>query len=268
MHRKLNGRVALVIGAGSRGEGWGTGKAIAVQLARAGAAVAAVDQNERAARETVGIITAEGARGVPLVADVADVLDPAQVEATVGATMREFGRIDILVSNVGAGGFGNAVEVSLDSWRRDLDLNLTYALLTCKAVLPIMVAQRGGPIINISAIAALKVSPWAQYGYSAAKAALNQLTRLIAVDFAPYGIRCNAILPGILDTPLARRQQAMIDMAGGTWELLAEKRAATSPTGTQGTAWDVAAAAAFLASPEADYVNGVLLPVDGGVVAR
>jgi NAD(P)-dependent dehydrogenase (short-subunit alcohol dehydrogenase family) len=259
---RLEGRVALVFGAGSIGPGWGNGKASAVAYARAGAAVVCVDIAEAAAAETVAIITGEGGQARALACDVTR---EDQVAAAVEATVSAFGRLDILHNNVGHALMGGPPDISHDQWQRELDLNVTGMFLACRHAIPLMLGQGRGVITNISSSAGLRYTGYPYASYYAAKGAVNQFTVGIALQYARQGLRANAILPGLMDTPLIHSQIA------GQYESAAAMVAArheATPPGRMGTAWDVAHAAVFLASDDAQYINGVLLPVDGGLTAR
>jgi len=258
MGQRLKDKVALVFGAGSSGPGWGNGKAAAALYAREGAWVFAVDVRTDAADETRRVIEAEGGLCLALTAEVTD---SAQILAAVSAVLATAGRIDVLHNNVGITEMGDPIEASEESWHRVLDTNLTGVFLTCKHVLPAMLAQGGGSIVNISSLASIQVNTYPYTSYYAAKAGLNHLTRSLAVRYAPDNIRVNAVLPGVIDTPLIYTQIA------GQFEDVDEmrrRRNAASPMGRMGDAWDVAHAALFLASDEAKYITGVCLPVDGG----
>lgn len=262
MSGRLEGRVALVFGAGSIGPGWGNGKASAVAYARAGAAVVCVDIAEAAAAETVAIITGEGGQARALACDVTR---EDQVAAAVEATVSAFGRLDILHNNVGHALMGGPPDISHDQWQRELDLNVTGMFLACRHAIPLMLGQGRGVITNISSSAGLRYTGYPYASYYAAKGAVNQFTVGIALQYARQGLRANAILPGLMDTPLIHSQIA------GQYESAAAMVAArheATPPGRMGTAWDVAHAAVFLASDDAQYINGVLLPVDGGLTAR
>jgi len=259
---RLKDRIALVFGAGSVGPGWGNGKASAVAYAREGAIVACVDINLSAAEETVGIIAGEGGRATGHACDVTKEADVARV---VEAVMAAHGRIDILHNNVGTTKMGGPPDLSLDDWHRQIDINVTGAFLACKYVIPIMQRQGKGVITNISSAAGLRYTGYPYASYYAAKGAVNQFTVGVALQYAREGIRCNAILPGMMDTPLIHTQ--ITGQYADTAEMIA-KRHATSPTGRMGTGWDIANAAVFLASDEAAYINAVCLPVDGGLTAR
>jgi len=262
MAGRLQGRVALVFGAGSVGEGWGNGKACAVAYAREGARVACVDLDEGAAAVTAGIIAEEGGEAIALPADVTS-LDA--VRRATDETLRRFGAIDILHNNVGISAPGGPVEASEESWDRVMDVNAKSMFLTCKSALPVMVEAGRGAIVNISSLAGIRWTGYNYASYYASKAAVIQFTRGVAIEYARRGIRANAILPGLMDTPHIYQQ-----IAGfyGSVEEMVAARHELSPTGRMGTAWDVAHAAVFLASDEAAYVNGVALPVDGGLHAK
>ena len=259
MCQRLKNRVALVFGAGSCGPGWGNGKATAVLYAREGAKVIAIDKNLAAAEETRDIILREGNE---CIATEADVSLAGEVEAAVKRCMDTYGRIDILHNNVGIGELGGPVETSEESWDRVMDVNIKGMFLTCKYVLPIMEAQRSGVIVNISSMASLRWSGIPYIGYYASKAAVNQFTCAVAMQYAKRGIRANAILPGLMNTPMVIEPLKALypDV-----DAMIQQRDAACPTGKMGDAWDVAHASVFLASDEAKYITGVLLPVDGGV---
>ena len=255
---RFSDKVVLVFGAGSSGPGWGNGKAAAVLYAREGGNVVAVDINKNAADETREVLRQEGLDALALAADVTV---SADVAAIVDETLRVFGRIDVLHNNVGTTVMGDVVDLSEADWERGLDLNLTSAFLTCKHVLPTMLAQGKGAIVNVSSLASIQINNYPYIVYQTSKAALNHFTRAIAVRYASRGIRANAVLPGVMDTPLIYKQ-----IAGEFKDIEAMRRArdAASPIGHMGDAWDVAHAAAFLASDHAKYITGVILPVDGG----
>lgn len=184
------------------------------------------------------------------------------VEAAVNNCMEEYGRIDILHNNVGIAEFGGPVETSEESWNRVMDANIKGVFLTCKYVLPIMEAQRSGVIINISSLASIRWSGVPYIGYYASKAAVNQFTRAVALQYADKGIRVNAILPGMMNTPMFVEGAKAF---GADIEDITKQRDSMCPMGKMGDAWDVAYASVFLASEEAKYITGVLLPVDGGL---
>jgi NAD(P)-dependent dehydrogenase (short-subunit alcohol dehydrogenase family) len=259
---RLDQRVALVFGAGSSGPGWGNGKAAATLYAREGARVIAVDRDADAARETAALIASEGHEAVALPADVTS---SSEIASVVEEAMRRFGRIDVLHNNVGITEMGDPIEASEESWDRVMAVNLKSVFLACKHVLPVMKAQRKGAIVNISSIAAIAINDYPYFSYYASKSGLNHLTRALALRYAPFGIRANAIMPGLMDTPLIYREIA------GQYpdeEAMIRARNALVPMGFMGDAFDVARAALFLASDEARYVTGVCLAVDGGLTCR
>jgi len=255
---RVAGKVALVFGGGSAGPGWGNGKAAAMVYAREGARVAVVDIRREAAEETRGRLRAEGFDAESYAADVTD----AQAVAAVVRQVRErFGAIDILHNNVGITRMGSVVEMDEATWQQVIDTNLTGVFLTCKHVVPVMLEQGRGAIVNISSLASQQINSYPYMPYYAAKAGLNHFTRALAVQYAALGIRANAVLPGVIDTPLIHQQIA--GQFASTEEMLRTRNAA-SPMGRMGQAWDVAYTALFLASDEARYVTGVCIPVDGG----
>ena len=255
---RLENRVALVFGAGSSGPGWGNGKAAAVAYAREGAQVACVDLVREAAEETAAIIEGEG--GVAL-AVAADVTDPASVESAVSQVVERFGRIDILHNNVGVTHMGGPVELTEEQFKAALDLNIGPIYRTAKAVIPHMLRQGGGAVVNISSLAAIRWVGYPYFAYYAAKAAVNQATVALAMQYARQGTRANCIMPGLIDTPLIYKQ--ISGQYSSVDEMVAERHAAV-PIGRMGSAWDVARAAVFLASDEAQFITDVCLPVDGG----
>lgn len=264
MSFSLTDQVALVFGAGSSGPGWGNGKAAAVAYARAGARVACVDLNPAAAEETAHIIEQEGFDAIALQGNVASDED---VSGAVARALSQFGKIEILHNNTGITLFGSPVEQDIAEWDRAMDVNVKSVFLTCRHVLPHMQERGYGVITNISSVAGIRIAGYDMASYYTSKAAVNQLTRAVALQYAAKGIRANAILPGLIDTPLVRNNDGMKGHHGDAAKQMAE-RDAMSPTGKMGDAWDVAHAAVFLASREAKYINGVLLPVDGGLSCR
>jgi NAD(P)-dependent dehydrogenase (short-subunit alcohol dehydrogenase family) len=258
MNKRFQDKVVAVFGAGSSGDGWSNGKAAAVLYARQGARVFAIDVRAEAAAETDEIIRGEG--GI-CVAAQADVRNSQDIKRTVDDILGKWGRIDVLHNNVGITQMDDPVSASEEGWHRVMDVNLTSVFLTCKFVLPHMIGQKSGAIINISSTASVQINQHPYFSYYASKSGVNHLTRALAVHYAPYGIRANAVLPGVMDTPLIYQQIA--GQFRDTAEMIRSRNAA-SPMGHMGTAWDVAHAALFLASEEAKYITGVCLPVDGG----
>ena len=272
---KLQDRVVIVVGAGSVGPGWGNGKAAAVLFAREGARVLAVDIDAGAVSETAGIIAGEGGTVETFVADVSRA---DQVRAMVDACLDRFGRIDVLHNNVGIVAPKPTAEVSEDDWDRICAVNLKSMFLTCRAVLPAMeqnafrVDADGrrigrGAVINISSVSGIRWTGVPYVTYSVTKGAVLPLTRSIALEYAERGIRANAILPGLMNTPMI--VEPLKDAyGGGDVDRMIDARDVQCPTGYMGDGWDVAHAALFLASDDARYVTGAELVVDGGISAK
>ena len=249
---RLAGKVAIVTGAGSRGEGIGNGRAAAVLFAREGAKVLLVDQTQKAAEETLEMI--RGEKGEASIFE-ADVTRSADCAAMVAEAVRRWGRLDILDNNVGIGGRATVVEVDEAEWDHLMKVNVTSMMLTSKHAIPAMAKSGGGAIVNISSISALR--PRGLTPYSVSKGAVIALTRAMAIDHAPEGIRVNCLAPGPVYTPMV--------YSGGMSADLRERRRRASPLEVEGTGWDIGYAALFLCSDEARYITGVVLPVDGGV---
>jgi NAD(P)-dependent dehydrogenase (short-subunit alcohol dehydrogenase family) len=264
MGKRLQDKVAIVTGAGASGPGWGNGKASAVLFAREGAKVFGVDLNRAAAEETKGIIDREGGT---VTVHQADVTNSAEVKAFVERCLEIYGRVDILLNNVGIVESGGPVEISEENWDRLIDVNLKSMFLTCKHCLPVMERQGAGAIVNISSIGALRFLGYPCASYNASKGAINQLTQNIAVQYAPKGIRANCVLPGLMNTPMIREPLKKF-YAGGDIEKMIEIRNQQCPMKKMGDAWDVAYAALFLASDEAKYITGANLVVDGGITCK
>lgn len=264
MGERMRDRVCLVIGAGSSGPGWGNGKAAAALYAREGGKVFCVDLRAEAAEETVEIIRGEGGEAT---AHAADVSKPDQVEALVKRTQEVYGRVDVLHNNVGILDTRGPVELPVEDWDRVMDINLKSFFLTCKHVLPIMEAQGKGVIVNISSVAGIRYTGVPYITYYTSKGAIIPFTRGIALQYAPKGIRANAILPGLMNTPMIV-EPLKGHYGEGSVDKMIEARDAQCPMGHMGDAWDVAHAALFLASDEAKYITGTELIVDGGISAK
>lgn len=264
MSQRLRNKVCLLMGGGASSPEGGpsNGQAVALTFAREGARVAVVDQHLRAAEDTVRQIRAAGGEALALQADVSRHDD---VRAAVAGCLQAFGRIDILHNNVGIEVRGGVVDMSEADWDRVHDVNLKSVFLACKEVVPLMARQGGGVILNVSSTASLRWTTVEYISYSTSKAALNHLTRVLARQHAPQGIRVNAILPGMIDTPHIRT--LFRDKTPEEFAAILADRNARCPMGRQGSSQDVANAALFLASDEAAYVSGVLLPVDGALSA-
>ena len=249
---RLLGKTALVTGAGSQGAGVGTGKAIAMVFALEGANVCLVDRERERVEETRAEIEAAGGDAF---ISIADVTRSTECERAVAATLQRYGRLDALVNNVGIGIGGGRVEQLEEAvWEKVINVNLTSAVLMCKHALPALIAARGA-IVNIASVAALRAHGGG-VAYSASKAGLIAATRDLAVMYGREGVRANVIAPGHIFTPLV---ESMLNRE------TREVRRKVAPLGIEGDAWDVAAAALFLASDEARFITAACLPVDGGV---
>ncbi len=265
MGNRLQGKVAIVVGAGATaGETMGNGRATAIVFAREGAAVMLVDRDRDSAAETQWMIDEHGGKSFEFAANV------TQADATermAAECLKQFGRTDVLHNNVGIGALGGPVELTEEEWDRVVDTNLKSMFLTCKHVLPHMERQGSGAIINISSMGAVRFSDtYPLAAYSASKGGVNSLTRAIAMQYAAKGIRANVIMPGLIRTPMA--VDAPAKQYGLDKAQFIRMRDAAVPMQHMGEAWDVANAALFLASDEAKYITGVVLPVDGGLSCK
>ena len=246
--RRFEGRVAIVTGAGCVGPGWGNGRAIAVRLAEEGAQVIAVDRDVERVNDTLAMA------GASLAGVVADCL-------------AAHGRIDVLVNNVGGSAPGGPVEMDEAVWDLQVDTNLKSVFLACKHVLPAMLAQRRGSIVNVASTSGLRWTGSAQVAYAATKAGVIQLSRVVAVQHAPMGVRVNTVVPGQLHTPMVEARLAG-QRAGGDVDALLAQRQQRIPLGFMGDGRDTAAAVLYLASDDARFVTGTEIVVDGGMTAR
>ncbi|MCH8280532.1 MAG: SDR family oxidoreductase [Chloroflexi bacterium] len=248
---RLEGKVAIVTGAGSSGPGIGNGKATSVLFAREGAKVLLVDAALDRAEESLVMIREEGGDASVFQADVTKAAD---CRAMVEAAMERYGRLDILDNNVGISRRGTVVDTSEEDWDHIIAVNLKSMILASGAAIPRMIEGGGGSIINISSIAGLRAH--SQTPYTTTKAAVQGLTFSMAGDHGGDNIRVNCIAPGLLHTPMTAPRMD---------EAMREHRKNSAPLKTEGTAWDVAYAAVFLASDEARWITGVVLPVDAGL---
>lgn len=264
MNRRLHNKVALVTGAGSVGPGWGNGRAIAVRFAQEGAKVFAVDRDADRMEETVKLVQEAGGE---IATAACDVTQSAPVAAVVAACMERFGRIDILVNNVGGSAAGGPVEMTEEVWDAQMDHNLKSVFLTCKHVLPIMEAQAAGAIVNIASTSGMRWTGSAQVAYASTKAGVMQFSRVVAVQYAKKGIRVNTVVPGQLYTPMVDVRLAK-QRTGGDVTALLQQRQSRIPLPFMGDGRDTANAALFLASDEARFVTGTELVVDGGMSVR
>ncbi len=264
MGDRLNGKVAIVTGAGASGPGWGNGKATAILFAREGAKVFGVDRSEEAVRETAEIAKAEK---IAFTLRVADITEPDEVDKLVARCLELYGRIDILHNNVGIFELGS-LDKDRDYFEHVQRVNMTSMFLMAKAVVPQMIEQGdGGAIINLASVAATHYTGAAYSIYATTKSAVIGFTRAIAMENAAHRIRCNAILPGVVNTPLALEPIRKRVGADEFQKILGE-RDAMVPIGRAATGWDVAKAALYLASDEASYVTATEIVVDGGLTAQ
>jgi NAD(P)-dependent dehydrogenase (short-subunit alcohol dehydrogenase family) len=261
---RLQDRIAIVTGAGCVGPGWGNGRAIAVRFAEEGARIFAVDRDLDTVRETIDRVKAVGGE---IVTHQCDVTGAASVEAMVKTCLDRFGRIDILVNNVGGSAHGGPVEMSEEVWDAQVDHNLKSVFLTLKYVLPVMERQQSGAVVNIASTSGLRWTGAAQVAYAATKAGVIHLSRVVAVQYADKGIRVNTVVPGQLHTPMVEARLAG-HRAGGDVEALLKTRLERIPIGFMGDGRDTANAALFLVSDEARFVTGTEIVVDGGMTAR
>ena len=250
MSGRLAGKVAIVAGAGASGAVIGNGQATAILFAREGAKVLCADAVEERAQATVAMITKEGGTASALRVDVSQAAD---CKAMVRAAIERYGRLDILDNNVGISVRADVVEDTEDEWDRVMAVNVKSIMLASKYAIPQMVKAGGGSIINISSVAGLRANQ--STPYTTSKAAVVGLTRSMAGDHGRDGIRVNCILPGLIYGPMTAPRMD---------EDIRRKRREAGALGTEGTGWDVAWAAVFLASDESRWITGVALPVDAG----
>jgi len=264
MAGRLQGKIALITGAGSVGPGWGNGRATCVRFAEEGAKIFAVDRNLEAVAETIDKVKAAGGE---IVTHQCDVTDNASVAAMVKACLDRFKRIDVLVNGVGGSAHGGPVEMAEEVWDAQIDFNLKSVFLMLKHVLPVMEAQKSGAIVNLGSTSGIRFTGAFQVGYAATKAGVIQLSRAVAVQYAAKGIRVNTVIPGQLHTPMVEARLAK-QRAGGDVAALLAQRVARIPQGFMGDGRDTANAALFLASDEARFVTGTEIIVDGGMSVR
>ncbi|BEP39025.1 glucose 1-dehydrogenase (plasmid) [Variovorax sp. V59] len=264
MSPRFENKVAIVTGAGCVGAGWGNGRAIAVRLAEEGAKVLAVDRDRARLEETLELAGEARASITPWLCDVTS---NESVAAMAAACLDSYGTIDILVNNVGGSAAGGPVELAEETWNLQVDVNLKSVFLTCKHVLPTMLAKGAGSIVNISSTSGLRWTGSAQVAYAATKAGVIQMSRVIAVQHAAQGVRVNSVVPGQLHTPMVETRLAK-QRAGGNVDALLAQRQKRIPLGFMGDGRDTASAVLFLASDEARFITGTELIVDGGMTAR
>ena len=264
MTGRLAGKIALISGAGCVGPGWGNGRAMAVRFAQEGAKIFAVDREPERLVETVERVQAAGGQ---IETHHADVTDSTAVAAMTAACVKRFGRIDILVNNVGGSAAGGPVEMAEEVWDAQVDSNLTSVFRALKHVLPVMERQGGGAVVNIASASGIRWTGSAQVGYAATKAGVIQMTRVVAVQYAAKGIRVNAVIPGQLHTPMVEFRLAG-QRTGGDVEAILKQRQSRIPMPFMGDGMDTANAALFLASDESRFVTGAEIVVDGGMCVR
>jgi NAD(P)-dependent dehydrogenase (short-subunit alcohol dehydrogenase family) len=258
---RMSDKVAIVAGAGSIAEGWSNGRATAVLLAREGAKVFAVDRDIDSANATRDIIRSEGGE---CTAYQCDVSVAAEVETMVAACLGAYGRIDVLFNNVGMQVVGGPLDVKEEDWDKLMTVNVKSMYLTCRAVIPYMLSQGGGSIINNSSTAGIRFT-YANVAYSASKGAVKQLSQNIGVQYAARGIRCNSVMPGYIATPRITDRLRRSNPAD--YDRKIDERRKAVPSGQLGTAWDVAYGVLYLASDESRFVNATELIIDGGQTA-
>ena len=264
MTGRLQDKVAIITGAGCGGPGWGNGRAATVIFAREGAKVLAVDHKAESMRETIALAREVGGEVHP---HVCDVTSSAEVAAMVQACVEQFGRVDILVNNVGGSAPGGVTALTEEVWDGQIDFNLKSVFLTCKSVIPVMERGGGGAIVNTASTSGLRWTGAAQVAYASAKAGIIQFSRVTAVEYAPKRIRVNTVVPGLMHTPVVETRLAR-QRTGGDVEALLASRLARIPLGFMGDGRDTAHAALFLASDEARFITGTEIVVDGGMIAR
>ncbi|MDH0850162.1 MULTISPECIES: SDR family NAD(P)-dependent oxidoreductase [Delftia] len=261
---RFKSKIAIVTGAGCVAAGWGNGRAMAVRLAEEGAKVLAVDRDQARLDETLSLA---GQAAASITTCICDVTDSSSVKAMVQTCLQAWGVPDILINNVGGSAAGGPIELSEQDWDSQIDINLKSVFLTCKHVLPHMVERGSGAIVNVASTSGLRWTGSAQVAYAASKAGVIHLSRVVAVQHAPDGIRVNTVVPGQLHTPMVQARLAR-QRTGGDVETLLASRVRRIPLGFMGDGRDTASAALYLASDEARFVTGTELVVDGGMTAR
>jgi NAD(P)-dependent dehydrogenase (short-subunit alcohol dehydrogenase family) len=261
---RFNSKVAIVTGAGCVGSGWGNGRAMAVRLAEEGAKVFAVDRDPERLAETLELA---GIASSSIETYACDVTSSESIQKMVQACLAKFGTIDILINNVGGSAAGGPVEMSEEIFDSQINVNLKSVFLTCKYVLPTMITKKSGSIVNVASTSGLRWTGSAQVAYAATKAGVIQLSKVVAVQYAPMGVRVNTVVPGQLHTPMVEVRLAK-QRTGGDVDALLASRVKRIPLGFMGDGRDTANAALFLASDEARFITGTEIIVDGGMTAR
>jgi len=252
------------MGAGSVGPGWGNGRAMAVRFAQEGAIVFGTDINLKSMEQTEKMVDACRGRFSPLYCDATD---SDSILAAVNECIGQAGRIDILVNNVGGSAAGGPIEMTEEVWDSQVDRNLKSVFLSCKHVLPHMVKQQSGVIINMASTSGIRWTGSAQVAYAATKGGVIQLSKVVAVQYAGHNVRVNSIIPGQLHTPMVEVRLAKQRTDGDIDQLLAQRQARI-PLPFVGDGRDTANAAVYLASDEARFVTGTEIVVDGGMSVR
>lgn len=261
---RFESKVAIVTGAGCVGAGWGNGRAMALRLVEEGAKVFAVDRDQERLDETLSLA---GPAAASIITCICDVTDASSVQAMVEACLQAYGAPDILINNVGGSAAGGPIQLSEEVWDSQIDVNLKSVFLTCKYVLPHMVERKHGAIVNVASTSGLRWTGSAQVAYAASKAGVIHLSRVVAVQHAPDGIRVNTVIPGQLHTPMVEARLAK-QRTGGDVEALLASRVKRIPLGFMGDGRDTASAALYLASEDARFITGTEIVVDGGMTAR
>ncbi|MEM7212495.1 MAG: SDR family oxidoreductase [Pseudomonadota bacterium] len=261
--KRLTNKCALIIGAGSVGEGWGNGRATSAVFLREGAKVYGIDRDQASLDRTAQMCAEHGAE---FTSRTADITNSQEIDALIADCHAQFGRIDVLVNNVGGSAPGDVVSLESDIWERQFDHNINYVFQTMKRVVPIMVEQGGGSIVNLASIAAMRFFGPDCVAYAASKAGLVKMGQVTAVKYAGDHVRVNTVVPGLMNTPLVTERLVKQRGDGDAAKLIAARHAQV-PMGHMGDAWDVAEAVAFLASDAAKYITATELVVDGGLQA-
>ena len=261
--KRLTDKCALVIGAGSVGDGWGNGRATSAVFLREGAKVYGIDRDQASLDRTAEMCAEYGA---DFTSRTTDITNSQEIDSLIADCHAQFGRIDVLVNNVGGSAPGDVVSLEADIWERQFDHNINYVFQTMKRVVPIMVEQGGGSIVNLASIAAMRFFGPDCVAYAASKAGLVKMGQVTAVKYAKDHVRVNTVVPGLMNTPLVTERLVKQRGDGDAAKLIAARHAQV-PMGHMGDAWDVAEAVAFLASDAAKYITATELVVDGGLQA-
>lgn len=259
----LSGKTVVVAGGGSVAPGWSIGRASCVTYARLGATVCVLDRDLASAQETVRLIEAEGGQAIAYQTDMAREDDIVRSFREIEA---RFASLDVLHHNVGIGKTGGPMETTAEDLDRIHNVNVKSLMLSCQAVLPGMVQRGSGAIISIASVAGMRYLGYPHLAYCTTKAAVIQMTRMIAQQYAPNGIRANTVVPGLIDTP--RVSANVAHMFSDSLDEAKAARGRQVPMQRMGTAWEVANACAFLASDAASYITGTEIVVDGGITGK